>query len=200
MSSEIQKTALFCMFSLFNFSSIFQLVSWPHLPLCADAHNYWIHRCRKLWWPRGNPKPVSKRPYPNVNIVAYDNSDVLSKQQSRHRPTDAISANKEQRKKTQWVVSNFFEKLLQFSHVVTVDRSGIGRTSRLQQLSINRVGITGGLGGFDPQFSVPTPANIFPILLGGSTVTPPPVFPLVKFTSSILSLSRVSRRIMINYN
>jgi len=40
-----------------------------------------------------------ERPYPNLNIVAYDNSDVLSKQQSRHRPTDAISANKEQRKK-----------------------------------------------------------------------------------------------------
>jgi len=33
------KTALFCTFSLFNFSSIFfRGVSWPHLPLCADAH------------------------------------------------------------------------------------------------------------------------------------------------------------------
>ena len=27
-----------CMFPLFNFSYIFQGVSWPHLPLCADAH------------------------------------------------------------------------------------------------------------------------------------------------------------------
>ena len=34
----IQKTALFYMLSLFNFSSIFQGVSWHHLPLCADAH------------------------------------------------------------------------------------------------------------------------------------------------------------------
>ena len=29
------------MFSLFNFSSIFQAVNRPHLPLCADAH---VHR------------------------------------------------------------------------------------------------------------------------------------------------------------
>ena len=28
----------FCVFSLFNFSSISRGVSWPHLPLCADAH------------------------------------------------------------------------------------------------------------------------------------------------------------------
>ena len=35
--SPIQKTALFCMFSLFSFS-FFQGVSWPHLPLCADVH------------------------------------------------------------------------------------------------------------------------------------------------------------------
>ena len=38
--SEVLKNALFfCMFLLCNFSSIFPRgVSWPHLPLCADAH------------------------------------------------------------------------------------------------------------------------------------------------------------------
>ena len=46
-STPIQKTALFCMFSLFNFSSIFQGVSWPHLPLCADAHMAWP---LPTWW------------------------------------------------------------------------------------------------------------------------------------------------------
>jgi len=40
-SQNIQKTALSCMFSLSNFSSIFPGgVSSPHLPLCADAHEY----------------------------------------------------------------------------------------------------------------------------------------------------------------
>jgi len=35
----IQKTALFCTFSLFNFFIHFSRgVSWPHLPLCAYAH------------------------------------------------------------------------------------------------------------------------------------------------------------------
>ena len=34
-----EKCSLFCMFLLCNFSSIFPRgVSWPHLPLCADAH------------------------------------------------------------------------------------------------------------------------------------------------------------------
>jgi len=34
-----------CMFSRFNFSSIFSRgVSWPHLPLCADAHGHSINR------------------------------------------------------------------------------------------------------------------------------------------------------------
>ena len=37
LPTPIQKTALFCTFSLFNFSSVFQGVSWPHLPLCVDA-------------------------------------------------------------------------------------------------------------------------------------------------------------------
>jgi len=40
----------FCMFSLFNFSSIFFRVgvSWPHLPLSADAHVYSISVTRHL--------------------------------------------------------------------------------------------------------------------------------------------------------
>ena len=37
-SQNIQKTALFCMFSFLIFHPFFQGVSWPHLPLCADAH------------------------------------------------------------------------------------------------------------------------------------------------------------------
>ena len=40
----------FCMFSLFNFSSIFPGgVSWPHLPLCADAHADELF-CRHSTW------------------------------------------------------------------------------------------------------------------------------------------------------
>ena len=39
--TPIQKTGRFCMFLLFNFSSIFPGgVSWPHLPLCADAQAF----------------------------------------------------------------------------------------------------------------------------------------------------------------
>jgi len=38
------------MFSLFNFSSIFRGVSWPHLPLCADPlRRGWVARKRKLY-------------------------------------------------------------------------------------------------------------------------------------------------------
>jgi len=44
------------MFSLLNFSSIFPGgVSWPHLPLCTDAHgSRWrIHASQNRRWPRG---------------------------------------------------------------------------------------------------------------------------------------------------
>ena len=46
LSQNREKQKLFCMFSLFNFWSIFPggRVSWPHLPLCADAHG--STRCR----------------------------------------------------------------------------------------------------------------------------------------------------------
>ena len=44
-SQNIQNTAVFCMFSLFTFHPFFRGVSWPHLPLCADAHACVICYC-----------------------------------------------------------------------------------------------------------------------------------------------------------
>ena len=39
----------FCMFLLFNFSSIFQGVSWPHFPLCAPTYGLRLHGFDNLY-------------------------------------------------------------------------------------------------------------------------------------------------------